>query len=43
VTRPRSDGLGSRPQAGDRQADEREAGLTRGIIIAIMPQCAQTV
>jgi hypothetical protein len=43
VTRPRSDGLGPRPQAGDRQADEREAALTRGIIIAIMPQCAQTV
>jgi len=36
-------GLGPWPQAGDRQADEREAGLTRGIIIAIMPQCAQTV
>jgi hypothetical protein len=33
-------GHGLRP---DRQADEREGGLTRGIIIAIMPQCAQTV
>jgi hypothetical protein len=36
-------GLGPQPRAGDRQADEREAGLTRGIIIAIMLQCAQTV